>query len=56
MKAKKYIVQYHMSGRWNSSMNYQADGEYTKASAERRARTQERKSVTRLKYRIKEVK
>jgi hypothetical protein len=56
VKTKKYIVEAYDGTGYFQSGNPQATGEYTKESAERRARTQERKSGMGLKYRIKEVK
>ena len=57
METKKYIVQVNdPSTGWRQSWNIGADGKYTKESAERRARYQQRKTITSLKYRIKEAK
>jgi hypothetical protein len=56
MKVKKYIVEAGFSWGWRQSGNEKADGKYTKESAQRRARHQERKSVVGLKYRIQEAK
>jgi hypothetical protein len=56
MKTKKYIVQFMFpaSRRWVQSGNAGADGKYTKESAQRRARYQEKHGM--VKYRIKETK
>lgn len=56
MKTKMYTVQANFPWGWRQSGNDMADGKYTKESAQRRARAQERKSVAGLKYRIKEAK
>ena len=54
---KKYIVLAGFSaGGWRQSLNVGANGEYTKESAERRAKTQARKSRMGIEYRILEVK
>jgi hypothetical protein len=56
MKTKKYIVEVDSPYYgWRKSWNTGADGVYTKESAQRRARHQEKKSSL-LKYRIKEIK
>lgn len=57
MTKKNYIVQYQgFSGFWNQSGNASADGEYTKAQATKIAKLQQAKSITGLRYRVKEVK
>jgi hypothetical protein len=55
METKKYIVQAHFDWGWKRSGNTGADGKYTKESAQRRARYQEKNGMG-LKYRIKEIK
>jgi hypothetical protein len=52
MTKKNYIVQVG----WVQSINKGADGEYTKAQATKIAKLQQAKSITGLRYRVKEVK
>ena len=55
MKPKRnYIVQFKCFDRWIRSMNYGAEGRYTKAGATRRAK--EQKMSMGCPYRAKEIK
>ena len=53
---KTYIVQVFALGGWIRSQNTGADGRYTKAGAQRRAKLQMEEMGPSWKYRIKKVK
>ena len=56
MKTKRnYIVEVCIGRQWSQSWNVEADGRYTKASAERRAKYQQDSQLG-MKYRAKEIK
>lgn len=55
-KAKTHIVQFLSSHGWRKSWNTGADGKYTKASAQRRAKQQMSETGSPNRYRARKAK